>query len=91
MSVLTDLFCATTTAGAREKASRQSKKKLLLASQCKRRKGEVHGSPAVEAKEVAPAFWGEVPGSAYEEGPRKFVLPVCPEQLYVLGLAVGGQ
>ena len=51
-----DLFYTTIRAGAREKASRQSKKKLLLASQCKRRKGEVHGSPAVEAKEVAPAF-----------------------------------
>lgn len=51
----------------------------------------MHRSPAVEAEEVAPAFSGEVPGSAYEEGLRKFAPRVCPERLYVLGLGVGGQ
>lgn len=64
-------------------------KKTLLASQCEGGKGEVHRSPVVEAKEVAPAFSGEVPRSAYEEGQRKFTPMSSGSGLLWMGLEVG--
>lgn len=87
-ALISDLFYATTRAGARDEASRQGKK-TLLASQCEGGKGEVHRSPAVEAEEVAPTSSGKVPRSAYEEGPRKFAPMSSGSSLLWVGLEVG--
>lgn len=43
----------------------------------------------MEAEEVALAFSGEVPRSAYEEGPRKFALMSSRSGLLWVGLKVG--